>query len=468
MPLPNSPTLWQRARAAGGAAKLRLYGSTETVELGSLTSHSALSTDPDKLRGKAVLLATADQLSAALALLELDGVARRLVLCPPDLAAGYVPTIIAAAGIDVVVGDSDELRPGGAGIEHVVSSRPCRPRSAAARGASERTEWVLMTSGTTAAPKLVVHTLNTLTGGIGSVVRTPDAVWSTFYDIRRYGGLQIFLRAIQGGASMVLSSAGEAVADFLSRAGECAVTHMSGTPSHWRRAAMSAAAGKISPRYIRLSGEISDQTILDHLQRVYPNAQVAHAFASTEGGVAFDVRDGLAGFPSSLVESSSGDLAAPAVQVELRIKDGSLQIRSNRTALGYLRGGIVPLTDLEGFVDTGDIVERHGGRYHFAGRRDGVINVGGQKVHPEEVEAVINSHPSVRMSLVRARSNPITGGIVVAEIMAQADAPDREAIKREILDECRQVLASYKVPAVIRFVSSLEVAASGKLMRAHA
>jgi acyl-CoA synthetase (AMP-forming)/AMP-acid ligase II len=325
-----------------------------------------------------------------------------------------------------------------------------------------------MTSGTTAAPKLVVHTLNTLTGGIGSVVRTPDAVWSTFYDIRRYGGLQIFLRAIQGGASMVLSSAGEAVADFLSRAGECAVTHMSGTPSHWRRAAMSAAAGKISPRYIRLSGEISDQTILDHLQRVYPNAQVAHAFASTEGGVAFDVRDGLAGFPSSLVESSSGDLAAPAVQVELRIKDGSLQIRSNRTALGYLRGGIVPLTDLEGFVDTGDIVERHGGRYHFAGRRDGVINVGGQKVHPEEVEAVINSHPSVRMSLVRARSNPITGGIVVAEIMAQADAPDREAIKREILDECRQVLASYKVPAVIRFVSSLEVAASGKLMRAHA
>ena len=61
---------------------------------------------------------------------------------------------------------------------------------------------------------------------------------------------------------------------------------------------------------------------------------------------------------------------------------------------------------IEGFVDTGDMLELRGDRYYFVGRRDGMINVGGMKVHPEEVEAVINRHPLVRMSLVRTKKNP--------------------------------------------------------------
>ena len=52
------------------------------------------------------------------------------------------------------------------------------------------------------------------------------------------------------------------------------------------------------------------------------------------------------------------------------------------------------LADEDGFVDTGDMLELRGDRYYFAGRREGIINVGGQKVHPEEVEAVINRHPA--------------------------------------------------------------------------
>ena len=68
------------------------------------------------------------------------------------------------------------------------------------------------------------------------------------------------------------------------------------------------------------------------------------------------------------------------------------------------------------------MVELRGDRYHFVGRRGGVINVGGLKVHPEEIEAVINRHPAVRMSLVRGRRNPITGAIVVAEVVLQRPA----------------------------------------------
>ena len=61
---------------------------------------------------------------------------------------------------------------------------------------------------------------------------------------------------------------------------------------------MSGAAALINPEYVRLSGEVADQTVFDQLRAAFPDARVAHAFASTEAGVAFDVNDGLAGFPA--------------------------------------------------------------------------------------------------------------------------------------------------------------------------
>jgi len=103
-----------------------------------------------------------------------------------------------------------------------------------------------------------------------------------------------------------------------------------------------------------------------------------------------------------------------------------------------------------------------------------VINIGGLKVYPEEVEAVINRHPAVRMSMVRSRKNPITGSLVSADVVLKG-VPDQgngngqvEDFKREILQICHESLAAHKVPATIRCVPALEVAAAGKLVRPHA
>jgi acyl-coenzyme A synthetase/AMP-(fatty) acid ligase len=225
---------------------------------------------------------------------------------------------------------------------------------------------------------------------------------------------------------------------------------------------MSPPARSIAPQYVRLSGEIADQAILDNLKSFYPHAKVAHAFATTEAGVAFDVRDGLAGFPSSLIEQRRGD-------VQMKVVDGSLRIRSSRTAARYINQQGGRIADAEGFVDTGDMLELRGDRYYFVGRRDGVINVGGLKVHPEEVEAVINRHPQVRLSIVRTRKNPIMGALVVADVVLNAPpAPDHREpgqLEHEILQLCRGELARHKVPAAIQFVSDLPVAATGKLVR---
>ncbi len=394
----------------------RLHGIRHVIPLADLARATSLDGRLEELRDKNVVLLAKEQLSAALALIELDGVARRVVLCPPDVAPEHLPCVIRDAEAEASV--TDEA--GAAGdLPISISARPQLTSMEAPRRRSRATEWVLLTSGTTGVPKLVLHTLESLTSALQGAAPPPEPlVWSTFYDIRRYGGLQVFLRGLHAG-SLVLSDPAEAVSHFLSRAAAAGVTHISGTPSHWRRALMSGAAATIAPGYVRLSGEIADQAILDALRAAYPAAIVAHAFASTEAGVAFEVRDGQAGFPAALI-------GAPG-RVELRVAEETLQIRSAGTAQRYLGEAAEPLRDADGFVDTGDRVEERAGRYYFMGRRGGVINVGGLKVHPEEVEAVINAHPWVRMSRVRGRHNPITGAIVTADVVINAAGDARGA-----------------------------------------
>jgi acyl-coenzyme A synthetase/AMP-(fatty) acid ligase len=397
---------------------------------------------------RSVLIRTESQIAAALAMIELDGVARRMIICPPDLDDAHIPALAEIAEVDAVVSE--------ASIRRQITSRNT------SRIESCSTEWVLFTSGTTGTPRMVAHTLASLTAPVERNRHTErDTVWGTFYDIRRYGGLQVFLRAMLSSVSLVLSSAKESPTDHLLRLSSRSVTHLTGTPSHWRRGLMSPAARKISPRYVRLSGEMADQAILNLLRSYYPQAAVGHAFASTEAGVAFEVIDGLEGFPATFLENLNG--------ADLKVCDSSLRIRSSRTAFRFIDASEPDLKDIEGFVDTGDLVELKNGRYHFLGRRSGLINVGGLKVFPEEIEAQLNLHPDVRISRIRGLKNPITGSLVVADIVLKNESESTRAdvsqIKADILGLCRRSLPRHKVPAIINFVSALNVASTGKMAR---
>jgi acyl-CoA synthetase (AMP-forming)/AMP-acid ligase II len=455
--------LWDSIAATGAKTAMEFHGRGASVALSELAAGSTFGTGLESLRGRSVLIATREQLSTALALVELDGVARRIVLCTPELTPVELGRLAQTAQADAIVVDTAASATTSGLAPYAPALRPIP--GLVNRSGSVATEWILLTSGTTAAPKLVVHTLQSLGGALPTQPPSGTrSIWSTFYDIRRYGGLQIYLRAVLSGSPLVLSSAGEPTVDFLARAAAAGVTHISGTPSHWRRALMSGEAAALKPRYVRLSGEVADQAVLDNLRAVYPNALVAHAFASTEAGVAFEVNDGLAGFPQALVDNLSGE------DIELKVVDHTLRIRSGRTAARYLGTAPEVLVSDDGYVDTGDVVELVESRYYFRGRMGGIINVGGLKVYPEEVESVLNADPRVRMSLVRGRRNPITGAVVVADVVlatpanpAASDAPD--VVRDDLLTACRSVLAAHKVPAILRFVPALKFTSAGKLVR---
>ncbi|CAM6055281.1 unnamed protein product [Sphagnum tenellum] len=435
-----------------------------TVRVADLSGGSCFMSS-ERMRYRSVLLLTSRQLPTVLAAIELDGIVKRLLLGTPDIIP-HLDAILVEGEVDIIITDGsfdlDEFKhplmicydkivsPGHSDVNRVVD-----------------TEWVIFTSGTTGRPKMVVHTLESLIGPLNDGTATDsNAVWATFYDVRRYGGLQILLRALIGGGTMVLSSTKEMVSDFLIRLVENQVTHISGTPSHWRRALLSNKATLFSPRYVRLSGEVADQTILDRLRTTYPNAQIAHAFASTEAGVAFDVRDGLAGFPIAFLKASNH------LGVDMRVEDGTLRIRSSRTSSGYIgRQHSIhidcQLSTRDGFVDTGDLVEQRGDRLYFVGRKEGVINVGGQKVYPEEIESIICQHPKVKMARVWARKNPITGAVVAADLVLDTNNSESFATIRDVvLANCRAKLAPYKVPASLKQVDTIEMNAAGKIKRA--
>ena len=442
----DAASLWQRTEAAGLAGRVLADAGGE-LALSALAGSSALRRRSE-LRAASVLVRSSTQRAASVALLELDGWARRVVVSPPDLADEHLPYVRRVAEVDAIVSDDGEFALG-------------EPAEGCDRsGPAVATEWVLFTSGTTGRPKPVVHTLASLTGAIGPGA-TPGSVWSTFYDVRRYGGLQILLRALLGGGSMLLSSPGEPIAAFLDRARSAGVSFLSGTPSHWRRALLSPQAAGLALADVRLSGETADQAILDRLARAFPGARLAHAFASTEAGVAFAVTDGKEGFPASWIGTVRDG-------VELREERGTLRIRSARTALRYLGDGAGPVADASGFVDTHDQLQFAGDRCRFMGRADGVINVGGLKVHSEEVEAVINGHPAVHSCLVKPQCSAMLGALVVAEVVLTDVAAASPALEAEIITACRHALAEHKVPAVIQFVPSLTMSLAGKLVRTGA
>ncbi len=440
-------------------ARRAIHFKGQSVPFAALAAGDCLEGDPLRLAGRNGVLVLANQLQVAAALFALDGWARRIVISPPDLERKHLAAVLRDAEADFVVFDGEGAPPPNLEAPLLVPCRPHRHANAARPDRNTPTEWVLLTSGTTGDPKMVAHSFATLTHAVPQPSAAAEVEnWATFYDIRRYGGLQIFLRGCAGAGSLTLRGADESADSFLARAGAAGVTHISGTPAHWRLVLMNAARDRIHPKCVRLSGEIADDSLIRALSGCYPQAQVVHAYASTEAGVIFEIDDGQAGFPQRLLEASPNDVA-------LKLVDGSLRVKSPGTALRFVGAQAAALHDDDGFVDTGDAIRLTGDRCHFAGRRGGVINIGGAKVHPEEIEAIINQHPGVHSSLAKGLRNPITGSIVVADVVLKPDVAATPALKDEIISACARELAPYKVPALICFVASLAVTATGKLAR---
>lgn len=159
-------------RIAGfGAPGRWLWDGLDQAQLDAALTETRLDAPLASLANRSVLLRTPSQLTAALALIELDGVARSIVFCPPDLDEVHLQAVIQDAQIDAVVGTAPDAATAAIFCVNLGPPRPCPLHPL---GKTD-TEWVMFTSGTTGRPKMVAHTLEGLTGAI-----TPSAVEGEF------------------------------------------------------------------------------------------------------------------------------------------------------------------------------------------------------------------------------------------------------------------------------------------------
>lgn len=322
-------------------------------------------------------------------------------------------------------------------------------------GKNYNTKWILATSGTTGSPKLIEHSLESLTRSIkynsekGSLYR-----WGLMYEPSRFAGLQVILQALLGGSSLVLPKT-----DYFSESVQALidleVNAISATPTMWRKLLIDKRIMNLKLKQITLGGEIADQSILDVLRRNFPKTRITHIYASTEAGTGFAVNDGKAGFPKSWLETGKGP-------VPLKIsQSGHLMINPFILPKGDF---LLSKLDKDGFIDTEDLVSVQGDRVYFHGRESGVINVGGNKVHPELIEQKLRELKGIEDVRIYAKKNVFVGELVALDVIPN-EGVDENILHDQIIRFCRQSFLSWQIPAVIKFVKSLKINKTGKLDR---
>ena len=126
----------------------------------------------------------------------------------------------------------------------------------------------------------------------------------------------------------------------------------------------------------------------------------------------------------------------------------------------YVGESTPKLTD-DGWLITGDLVKVDGNRVYFQGRTDDMLNVGGAKVYPQEVEEFLLSCPGVTEVRVRSIPNPMSGQLLAADVvLAHGYEPDVHRV--ELMRLCQATLPSHKAPRLIRVVPEIQIRDSGK------
>jgi len=398
----------------------------------------------DFLSGTSVVINGRRRLEFALLLSMLDGKVEQILFLPSDIDADLHEKYYKDAHVQYEVYlENNRLK------YTIITDIPSNKNTI-----STISKWIIPTSGTTNIPKLVSHTFESLTRTAKQNIALGEHYkWGLVFDIYRFSGIQVFLQAMLAGSTLIITEPSQSMSQILSLLAEKQCNALSATPSFWRKVLMMKESNDLPLERITLGGEISDKNILQALRQKYPQAKISHIYASTEVGVGFSVTDGKEGFPLSYLEKYN-------MKID---KDGVLWIVPSKKIQSYMSNE--KMYDSEGYINTGDIVKVEKDRVYFLGRESGAINVGGNKVQPEEVEAILLSTNLLSSAYVYAMNNPMMGSLVCADVILKNEDSDKKESKAQILKYCREHLEGFKVPAIIKFVKEINTTQSGKLKR---
>jgi len=374
-----------------------------------------------------------DSCAALLALLDL-----RLIAVPlGGKTAPEVPELLKLASVTAVV---DCLRGLPKEIERLDAPPPHELLQRLRAGG--RPGIVLFSSGSSGKPKGIVHDAAALL----ERYRKPGAAFRTltFLLLDHIGGLNTLFYTLRSGGTVVTVS--ERTPEAVCRAVERRrVELLPVTPSFlnlllldgaWRRYDLS------SIKLISYGTEVMPEATLQRATEAFPNADFRQTYGMSEVGIC----------TSRSKDRGSLWMTLGGHGFQYQVRDGILWIKSQASMLGYLNAPS-PF-DADGWLNTGDQVEQDGEYVRILGRKSDIINVGGQKVYPAEVESAILKAPGILEAAVAGEPHPLLGHVVVAAVRPADPNAAPDEVRRVVRKACAESLSSFKRPVKIKVVNS--------------
>ena len=305
---------------------------------------------------------------------------------------------------------------------------------------------VIYTSGTTGIPKKVVHTIGSLTREVKTGANFESSIWGFAFNPTHMAGLQVFFQALFNNNTLVdlFRMDAKTINELIVKH---EITHISATPTFYRLLNCKDFIFN-GVKSITLGGEKSEANLYALVKRMFPFAKVKNIYASTEAG--------------SLLCSDGEFFYIPErLKDKIIIKENVLYI--NESLLGKVSDVLIE----NGWYCSGDLIEwKHNSNHYFKliGKSNEMINVGGYKVNPHEVELELRSIDGIDNAFVFGKANSVLGNLICAEIVLEKGIEIEESKIKFILGKKLQL---FKIPRKIFFVDKLNLNRTGKISRAN-
>jgi acyl-CoA synthetase (AMP-forming)/AMP-acid ligase II len=318
---------------------------------------------------------------------------------------------------------------------------------------------VLLSSGSTGAPKAILHNLDSLVEQkFGKRTRVgakpPNILMFLLFD--HIGGINSLLSVLRGGGAAVLPD--ERTPDEICRLIEKhGIRLVPTSPTFLNLILLGGFHEKYdmsSLRLITYGTEPMPETLLKRVHAAFPKARLLQTFGTSETGIS-----------TTTSESSSSTYFKIADEnVQYRIVDGELQLKTRTQFMGYLNYSNDALTEDEWFR-TGDLVEQNeDGFIRITGRAKEVINVGGEKVLPLELESILLGSPLIADCVVYGVANSITGQSVCIDVEPRGQMT-RAEVRRHVVAFLTGKVDAFKIPSKVNVVESVAVSERFKKWR---
>ncbi|MBK8710848.1 MAG: acyl--CoA ligase [Niastella sp.] len=307
------------------------------------------------------------------------------------------------------------------------------------------TSWKLemATSGTTGLPKKVVHSFSSLTRSIKINEHRKADVWGLAYNPTHMAGMQVFFQSFLN-KNTIINLFGLNRSQIFSSLDEYGISHISATPTFYKLLLPATEVFK-NVKQITFGGEKFSEVVQNSMRQLFPLAKFTNVYASTEAGALF---------------AATGDhfTISDKINPFVKIVENELWIHEKLIA----NSSDLQLQD--GWYLTGDMVQiiiTEPITFQFVSRKNEMINIGGSKVNPNEVEEHILENEAVTDAKVFGKPNSLMGTILCADIVLNKVTTTEKDIKVFL----KERLPEYMVPRIVKFVPAIAMTDTGKKSR---